>query len=63
MPFDPISPPVESLVAESASVVTVAEYFAEELLDILVDEQLNAAVITRIQQLITTANTIANAFS
>jgi hypothetical protein len=63
MPFDPISPPAESLVAESADVQTISEYFSTELADILVDEQCNASVIARIQALIAVADTLANAFS
>lgn len=63
MPFDPIAPPVESLVAESASVQTIAEYFSEEIADIIAEEQCNASVILRLTDLIAEADAIANAFS
>jgi hypothetical protein len=54
---------VESLVAESADVVTIAEFFSEEIQDVLDTEQANASVITFLTQLKAVADAIANQFS
>jgi len=54
---------VESLLAESADVVTIAEYFSDELDDLLDTEQLNSSVITFVRALKAVADSIANQYS
>jgi hypothetical protein len=54
---------VESLLAESADVVTIAEFVSDELEDIMASHQVNASLLSHLESIRDVMALVANQFS